>query len=809
MNWNDTTRQAVILGALLHDIGKFAQRAQEKPKRQNHSQWGREWFQENLAEKLTVFDESQKQTISSAINNHYNSELYISIADAISAGMDRINIDLDREEKGDPFNDRLISIFSRVSISDKPKKDTYYKLAPLSKDGLLECFPADDKKCKTDEYSDLLTAFNKEIKTLNFTDLTPQQVIEKIYFLLWKYTWCIPSAVYKDESDVSLFDHLKTTAAIAGCLYDYQQEHPDEILNMETPAFYLIGGDISGIQEYIFNLLTESGRVARRLRARSFLVQVISEIAVHQIIHKFNLPLCNVISSAGGNFYLLVPNTQTAEEELKQLQTDFDKWTYEHFQSEIFLSLGWVETSGKNLGSFHILLDKLKSVLHARKYRPYHSLLVVDKHWQEDKFVFDEVVKSDESICSSCRHHPVRKEREDVEEQLCERCHNDTVLGRELPKAKYIAFFRDNGRQFKLLNYSFELWDSLINNSCSYLVVALNDPSYPGVGFKYIANHIPAFEDINCTNPQHEHQVNHPVFLDFDRIADTSKGDSLLGYVKGDVDNMGEIFRWGFDSPKPEEKCKIAKMKPSISRFCSLSRMIETFFAGYLQARMTDTFEGKEKYWDMYTVFSGGDDFFVVGPWNRAIDFVKEIRSEFSSFTGNNPDFTFSAGIVFAKPHEPIAFCAESAIELLEQKSKKRKDKLGEIIIKDGVTLFEQTVSWKKLNHVMKEAHRIIEWLTKEQPVIVRAFVYRLYQYGEMARKSGICGDSREIYTKYLKFVPLLTYDINRNLTKKEQQDVFDWVEALKPNTDLKVGENLPYLKTITEYVLTYTRGGV
>jgi len=33
-------REAIILGALLHDIGKFVQRAQEKPNLQDHPHWG-------------------------------------------------------------------------------------------------------------------------------------------------------------------------------------------------------------------------------------------------------------------------------------------------------------------------------------------------------------------------------------------------------------------------------------------------------------------------------------------------------------------------------------------------------------------------------------------------------------------------------------------------------------------------------------------------------------------------------------------------------------------------------------------------
>jgi CRISPR-associated protein Csm1 len=118
-----------MLGALLHDIGKFVQRSQENPRSKNHSQWGEEWFMEHLAEKMSpALSESDKQIVVASIGNHHGHEKYISLADGISAGMDRV--ELEDEEKGDPFTDRLISVFSNVSLSDKQKMVRYTHLTP-------------------------------------------------------------------------------------------------------------------------------------------------------------------------------------------------------------------------------------------------------------------------------------------------------------------------------------------------------------------------------------------------------------------------------------------------------------------------------------------------------------------------------------------------------------------------------------------------------------------------------------------------------------------------------------------------------
>jgi CRISPR-associated protein Csm1 len=785
MGFDEKEYHAVILGALLHDIGKFVQRVQINPTSQNHSHWGDEWFQNNLAEKLTsVFGENEKQIIRSAISNHHEHEKYISLADAISAGMDRVAIkaiNLDDEEKGDPFTDRLISIFSQVSISEKPKSEKYNKFVQLGKDRLNEIFPIDEKKCSLKEYSELLESFEKEIKASDFDSLTPEKLIELIYFLLWKYCWCIPSATYKIEPDVPLFDHLKTTAAIAGCLYAYREENPGETLSIESKALCLIGGDISGIQSYIFDVLTQQGKVAKRLRARSLFVQLVSEVASHKILHAFHLPLCNLILSAGGNFYILAPNLEDVPKVVGNLQKEFDEWTLKEINAELSVSLAIERLSGKGLADFSKALEGLKTELSYRKHQPHKSALSDKGKWTVQEFIRPEVVEGDEKACQGCHKFPI-KEPAQVGDSLCERCSNDSRIGQLLPKTKYLAFFNDNLHGFEVLNYSFELWDDVILSKVTkdrpYLILALNNPEIklPVLGFKYFANHIPITSDI----PSDKVEEGEPVT--FNDIADSSKGDKLIGYVKADVDNMGLILRDGFKDTKL-----------SISRFATFSRLLETFFAGYLQVKMKSDFK------ELYTIFSGGDDFFVLGPWDKSIEFANIIRKDLSLFCANNPDLTFSAGIFLTKPHEPISYCAE----VVEEKLRNSKRKEG----KDKITLFDQTVDWDELEKILTEAKKIIKWLKEEIPIVSRGFIHKLRKYGEMAQESRICEAPAEVKTEFLKFIPLLVYDIKRNLTREGQRIALDWAEDLIPSIDKPHGgQNLEFLRTIMDYVLTYTR---
>src|SRR5262249_44517413 len=98
--------------------------------------------------------------------------------------------------------------------------------------------------------------------------------------LLHAYAWCLPSDTQANTPDVSLYDHLRVTSAIAACLYQFHARRAaltdKEVARQDQTRCLLLVGDISGIQDYIFGISTiGAGGVAKRLRARSFYVQLL------------------------------------------------------------------------------------------------------------------------------------------------------------------------------------------------------------------------------------------------------------------------------------------------------------------------------------------------------------------------------------------------------------------------------------------------------------------------------------------------------------------------------------------------------
>lgn len=318
----------------------------------------------------------------------------------------------------------------------------------------------------------------------------------------------------------------------------------------------------------------------------------------------------------------------------------------------------------------------------------------------------------------------------------------------------------------------------------AYLLMGMDDPIKSYVlptTHRFVANYVPTFiNDDGCDACRSESCTDRNNFgigqpKMFECIAHKSKGKKMLGYVKADVDNLGAVFAFGL------------KENNTVSRISTLSRMLDVFFSGYMQGMI------KNDYPDLYTVYSGGDDLLVIGPWHTAIRFAEELNNKFRQFTCDNGNLTLSAGIALVKPGYPVfrsVTIADNALDVSKDKGKNR------------LTVFGQTIDWVELPEVMTECRRLDTWL--EQKQVSSGFAMNLLAYSQMNNNYSNTGK-----TQYLKFLPLMTYDIARNLPSPnsqdpEKRDIRLWAEELK---DLQ-GFKLKHLGIIANYALTANRGG-
>lgn len=515
--FNQREYRTVILGALLHDVGKMLQRGSfgnldtggKHPKVSSvfvsaFKEFFSEFVDFNLLQTLVQRHHEDQRNFDKDLLCQEAPEQYkplsflVSRADSYSSS--------ERGKKAGAYQDfkrtPLVSILSRIKLNKDLSEPQKYRLMPLSPEN---AFPQKFDEYKGEEFNNHLKAFGEEFKSLveNLQHADFDTMFSHIISLLMRHAWCIPSNTQEDIPEVSLFDHLKTTAAIAACLYQYHfpEFNLQEIKTDETKKFILLAGDLSGIQNYIFNIThIGAGGIAKRLRSRSFQLAMIAEIISHRILHEFNLPICNILMVSGGKFYILLPNRDEAQNKLDELQREIDQWFYKQFNAEINLNMAYVTASGKdfrgseeNSTGFEDVLKKLNEKLQDAKRRPFKSILA-EGSWYVDRMVLNVDFSSEEKLCKACKKFPGEFD-DKSRTHLCDRCSDDEKIGRQLPYAKHISFYKDSTGEFKApCGYSFDLKEKPSSNA--YLVMSLGkytpDYRYP-YSFRYVANHIPLF----------------------------------------------------------------------------------------------------------------------------------------------------------------------------------------------------------------------------------------------------------------------------------------------------------------------------
>lgn len=681
--------QTVVLAGLLHDIGKFYQRGLEKG-RGDHQHLGEECFNQYIAEKLSpLLSQDEIGTIRSAINNHHEYEKFVTPSDCISAGMERIA--LDNDECGEPSKERLLSVFERLSLINNTKKTNEYAyyLKPLSltRNDLFP-FKYSEKNLK-DEYRQLWDCFVNEVKDIPASSI--HSYLNTIYSLLQKYTWCVPSATYKDEPDISLFDHAKTTAAIVGCLYhcEIRDESSDD-------KFLVVGGDISGIQTFIYRITKAQGvkGISKMLRGRSFYLLLLQDVIARHIIEQFGLFSTNILYSGGGRFELLLPNTGESKQILNSIQIGINKWLFNRYGGELGLVLESVEANQNTLKDYSDLLLKLNDNLAIAKKKKFLSSFTDSAFWIEET-PDRSVIK----VCKACGISAV------TNDDPCELCDLHKEIGGKLPDTSCLIFvnkdlenidglpipFGDFGTVY-LLEDDNRMTGKLLKSEKILAIERINKLDNLQTGFRFIGNTAPvANADFSICDDQtdEDKQVKKGNVLSFEIIADASIGDKRLGILKMDVDHLGLIFTLGLEEQQHSKR-------KSISRIAALSRSMDMFFGGYLNMICNEIFEQwkNESEWEhkdkvtqiFYIVYSGGDDLLIIGPWSEMAKLALKIQDEFKAYTCHNPDINISAGIFLCKPKYPISLAAKAAGEQLDtSKDNGRK----------RITLFSDTVEWK------------------------------------------------------------------------------------------------------------------
>ncbi|MHB8625291.1 MAG: type III-A CRISPR-associated protein Cas10/Csm1 [Aggregatilineales bacterium] len=527
-------------------------------------------------------------------------------------------------------------------------------------------YPQANQKASQGDYRSLCESLVKPARALRpIADYNPAAYLEGLYWLLARFTSNIPAA--PELSDVSMFDQHRITAAIGTCLRLLDDSVIKRLLGMsvfdkQLAVGHLLGGDISGVQDFIYNVKQHEG-AARSLRGRSFYLQLLTEAAQRFVMRRLGLPITSVIYSGGAHFFLLIP--PTSAEQLPDLRRDITTILFQHHQRDLYLALGTVPLTAADFaeGKLADRRYELHSMsLGQAKRRRYTELALDDQY----AAMFQPLASSSDAASKQGGMY--------------------WKLGRDLPDTGFIHYgvgepgaVQSDLSALAALGLDVRLDNnrSAMSERVDYVVrLALDDDAVD----KGEASQ--AWPDAPITVRGVRYTVNLVPDKDFDALAkietfrDSAQrphGIQRLGILRMDVDNLGKIFQKGLGK------------HATLTRIAALSRTLCTFFEGRVAVlcRQIEQDYGQQC---IYAVYAGGDDVFIVGPWHLMPRLARLIRAELEMLTNDHPDLHISAGIAAVGATYPLYQAADDAHQSLE-KAKARDGK-------DSITFLDETMPW-------------------------------------------------------------------------------------------------------------------
>ena len=812
---SDNTRHKIYTAALLHDIGKFYQRADvfnrdkssyfeqlEQTYREaepflcpkyndnyshKHVLWTAQFIEKilNYHERLAPSDDPG--ILLMAVMHHKPAHLHehiITLADHLSSSADRNRLTGDVQHEndwGDYKKTPLLSVFEQIG---KSENSGYNYRMPVKDLQIADIMPVQKEEIPDVEkaYAELWNRFETEIKTFfagDKTNLNQKNTVETLYFLLQKYLVNVPSST-QDIPDVSLFDHSKTTAAFALCLYDYIRwqniKDANELNKLrndkDRKPFLLLGADLSGIQSYLYKI--KSKFAAKNLKGRSFLLHLIGKTIAQRLIDSFDLYQSNIIYNSGGGFFMLLPNTEDVITKLKSLKKDLNREMLDKFGGELYVALAWesIDMPAVFDKQIHQIWSKVFEKLGQDKQQRFKDLITGDY----DSF-FEASGDPDNSIPDSITGEEIPTgEVINIEDMNLSKLTKAQIdLGKELKKSRYWYMIKD-GWTDKEGGLSFwgyhhllkEEEDIRLADLQNVLKFRFNDTDFLTVK----SQNIQGFEFYGGNDYPVDEEGDPKTFDQY-----TKGAYNKLGFIRMDVDNLGYIFKNGF-----------AEKQKTFSRYATLSRNLDLFFRAYINYIWAKNPEYK-KY--TFILYAGGDDLFILGDWQVVQSFAGDIRNSFKKYVCNNPYISISGGELIVPPKFPVLKAADMVADAeklaksyihkgikLMYKFENNEKKIEKQ--KDAFTLFDTALAWdKEYIMVKKKANELYQKVTNNE--LPKAFLQKLMMYHQR---------QNEPQTQWL-----MAYDFSRMAKRYNNQAgyIMDILKDILNNTWERQTFNSPY----------------
>jgi len=680
----------------------------------------------------------------------------IATADRVASGFEReefeqYNSGKDETRTGlDHYTARQLTLFEQIRLNEEkaPAETALQWRYPLKPLAPAHLFPVPAKTCEhrerrtaQAEYTALWQWFLQGLAQIPSSHRQGLPLWFDHFDSLWQAaTQAIPAATaFNVKPEVSLYDHSRTTAALAAALWRWHEataqcdahaaQRLRERSDFATPKLLLIQGDFFGIQDFIFASGGETRKqAAKLLRGRSFQVSLFTEVSALRILDALGLPATSQVMNAAGKFLIVAPNTPETHATLHALRTEMDAWFLAHTFGMAGIGLAWEAASCNDFLSSHTSQSatqsrfaKLRERLVQQLDRAKHQRFDLCRHggqvFSQASFAYGPCAYNGRLPADQVAHNrqpascALSRDQIAIGESLVKRherlliVQNDGDSGPHLHAGSRLRLLEQTLLGYQLAFTPAEdasgrfgelAHQGKLRRCFDFSAPDANDaqgttPLWAGYARRFISGHVPQ------TSGQEAQQLGRYVGLaeedfpaagelaTFDLLACEDRqpneenhawqGVAALGVLKGDIDNLGDIFHCGLQHP-------------SFAKHAALSRQVNNFFAIYLPWLLAREFP------KVYTVFAGGDDFFLIGPWRSVQKLAARLREEFSRYVAGNEHIHFSVGVVTQKPGTPVtalAELAEAALHQAKQHCRSGQEKPS----KNAIACFGQTVGWE------------------------------------------------------------------------------------------------------------------
>ena len=466
-----------------------------------------------------------------------------------------------------------------------------------------------------------------------------------------------------------------------------------------------VGGDLSGIQKFIYNITSK--RAMFSLKGRSYYLKDFTEMVCDEIVailevknSKFSREEMKIYCS-GGKFYLQVPDTESIRNAIADIRKRREEELWKKHQGQLSINIDYVpfvydgdqvKVDGEtdNIG---LLWKKITEKFNALKNQKFKSLLL----GQYQDFFEPQKVGGEVKVCQ--------------------------ITGIEGAEKYELPFKDENGDKESL-----------------YVLDSVKEQMNIGV---------------DLMKKQH--------FKMLEEYAE----NTYLGVLRMDVDGLGTRFIKGFKS---------------IEMYKDFSGKLDKFFD--VENGNLHTIQEQYKEY-LNIVYAGGDDIFVVGRWDKVIDFADDVRTKFASYCQdvlNDSTLSISGGVAIVNKKFPIAKAAELSGEAEDTSKKYNNGK------KNAFNMFGESVSWdgeKGFEHVKSYKTQFVDHIQNDG--LSRAILHKIMNYAAMVKENLVIEEGKKNGDYKLNpdwsYLWHTAYYLTRFMGKeKDNKPVYEFCKGLRDN---------------------------